>query len=218
MWVKICGTTNLEDALTAVEAGADALGFIFAESRRRVTVEQARAMVRELPNEIEKIGVFVNAGSEEVIRVADEVGLTGVQLHGVALQAVAELLTASGTMTPFSITIAFSLSGDVTLGIAKCEPAPPPLAAELRFLFDSGSETQAGGTGRRFFWDRYESVIRSSGLGVKTIVAGGLTAQNVSEAITRFQPWGVDVATGVESAPGKKDLAKVRAFVKAAKG
>lgn len=218
MWVKICGTTNLEDALLSVEAGADALGFIFAESPRRISAEQAQEMVRALPPQVEKIGVFVNADAEEIRRVVDAAGLTGVQLHGdepasvlqeVARAGVTVIKAMSAAQLEAMSDIAGALAGEGTAALAL-----PQFMDAL--LIDSGSRGR-GGTGVAFAWQEQRDVVRWMGENLRVIVAGGLMPANVGEAIRILEPWGVDVVSGVERAPGKKDAAKVRAFVQAAK-
>jgi phosphoribosylanthranilate isomerase len=219
MWVKICGTTNLEDALLAAEAGADALGFVFAESPRRVTVDQAREIARALPPHIEKIGVFVNPGTEEVTRAVGEAGLSGVQLHGEEPASLLQAIARAG-VTVIKAVPAEQLSAmaDVAGALAGEGAAAIALPQGMdALLIDSGNAARRGGTGVAFAWQELREAVRWLGENLRIIVAGGLTPANVAEAIHILEPWGVDVVTGVESAPGKKDAAKVRAFVKAAK-
>jgi phosphoribosylanthranilate isomerase len=234
-WVKICGMTNLEDALAAVDAGADAVGFVFYEkSPRCVTVETAREIVGKLPEEMEKIGVFVGP-DEDPINVLLETGLTGTQCY-ISAEGVAGS-NASGTATDrdclpphFRSLMAFpmSLFGEdvseverVLTGFADSKKKIPegtsiPDGFLDTFLMDSGNLRQPGGTGHTFDWRKARGLaegMRKNGL--RLVVAGGLTPQNVGEAIEILQPWGVDVSSGVEARPGKKDPEKVRAFVKA---
>jgi phosphoribosylanthranilate isomerase len=220
MWVKICGTTNLEDALLSAEAGADALGFIFAESPRRVSVEEAREIVRALPREVEKIGVFVNAGAPEILQVVGEVGLTGVQLHGDEPASVVQEVARAGVTVIKAMPAAqLEAMADVAGALAGEGAAAVALPQGMdALLIDSGSAAQRGGTGMAFAWQELREVVRWLGENLRVIVAGGLTPANVSEAIRILEPWGVDVVSGVESGPGKKDAGKVKAFVKAAKG
>jgi phosphoribosylanthranilate isomerase len=210
-WVKICGMTNLEDALVAVEAGADALGFVFYEkSPRRITVEAAREIVKKLPESVEKVGVFVNEQEDSICACADEAGLTAVQMHGDSEDPhVADLVVGRRPHLKVMVAISMRLPGPVAWASAW---NPEVVRA---FLIDSGDALKMGGTGEAFDWRasvRTLNEIRRFG---ELVVAGGLTAGNVAEAIGILKPWGVDVASGVEARPGKKDPEKVRAFVKA---
>ncbi len=206
IWVKICGITNLEDALTAVEAGADALGFVFYEkSPRKVDVETAREMVAKLPARVEKVGVFVNQLEDSICAVADKVGLTAVQLHGDDEDPqVTDLLIER--RPELKVMVAISMLRDRPEGWAM--RWRPDL--QFAFLLDSG-----GGTGKTFDWEKGRSateIIQHLG---RVIIAGGLTPANVAEAMRILHPWGVDVASGVEARPGKKDPEKVKAFISA---
>jgi phosphoribosylanthranilate isomerase len=222
-WIKICGITNLEDALVASEAGADALGFVFyEESPRRVEAHQVRAMSEQLPPSIEKIGVFVGADTKEVLRLAQKAGLSGVQLYGNRAHAP-NLQPEDLTFVDFDCYVGVSASLFLH-GNHEFESGGIPLRSrrggERRraILLDSGTHSQPGGTGRTFDWKSSgtaEIVDRIRSRGWNLIVAGGLRAENVSEAIALFHPWGVDVSSGVESRPGKKDPEKVRAFIRA---
>jgi phosphoribosylanthranilate isomerase len=205
-WVKICGITNLEDALTAVEAGADALGFVFYEkSPRKVDVETAREIVAKVPEKVEKVGVFVEQFEDSICRIVDTSGLTVVQLQGDDQDPhVADLVVERRPELR------------VLVGISMLHHSPEGRAMMWRpdlgfsFLLDSG-----GGTGKVFDWEKGRAtteVIRQLG---PIIVAGGLNAANVAEAMRVFHPWGVDVASGVEARPGKKDPEKLKAFIAA---
>jgi phosphoribosylanthranilate isomerase len=234
-WVKICGMTNLEDALVAVEAGADAVGFVFYEkSPRCVTVESAREICSKLPESVEKIGVFVGA-DDDPIDVLLQSGLTGTQCYfsaeGVAGSNASHRATGRDCLpSRFRSLMAFPMSlfgEDVSeveralTGFAESRKKMPqgvsiPEGVLDTFLLDSGNLRQPGGTGHTFDWKRTRRLaegMRNNGL--RLVVAGGLTPENVGEAIETLQPWGVDVVSGVEAAPGKKDPEKVRAFVKA---
>ena len=213
VWVKICGTTNLEDAQAAVDAGADALGFIFADSPRRVEPEIARDIVRSLPKHIEKVGVFVNESAERIRAIVKEVGLTGVQLHGYrTLQEPIRIKAESGSQGELQVTLAFPipLSGEIGEGLFQFGNAD-------RVLFDTAVNGKAGGSGQTWNWEMGKVFLEQVSDIVKVVVAGGLTPVNVAEAVRILRPWGVDVSSGVEREPGKKDHEKVKAFVKAAK-
>ena len=211
-WVKICGITNLEDALAAVEAGADALGFVFYEkSPRNVAPETVREIVRQLPAHIEKVGVFVNQFEDEICTVADEAGLSTIQLH------------VQNEDNPHVGDLVVKNRPDlkIVVGISMHHPKPEGWAMMWRpdvvhaFLVDSGGSSKPGGTGETFNWKmRQRSIEVIASLG-RVIVAGGLTSLNVTDAMHILHPWGVDVSSGVESKPGKKDPEKVRAFLSA---
>jgi phosphoribosylanthranilate isomerase len=206
LWIKICGNTSLEDARLAAEAGADAVGFVFAPSPRRVTTEQVAAMVPQLPAALEKIGVFVDVSFDEIAKSIETAGLTGVQLHfNAAPDLSAQLRAQFGQLLRILRVVHFHAD-----------------AALLKFdatvdgiLVDSRTATAVGGTGKTFDWAGASKTlfqnaeVREHHL----IAAGGLTPQNVAEAIVTLRPWGVDVVSGVEAAPGRKDPEKIRAFI-----
>ena len=208
-WVKICGTTNLEDALVAVEAGADAVGFVFYEkSPRYVTVEKAREIVEKLPEKVEKVGVFVGERVETAKGTFHDVGLTTAQVYG---ESIDEWMAWHQSD---EMKLMWAIAGDalkdeffISLGGRK-----KPITA---LLIDSGSGERPGGTGNRFDWERARVGISHVGSMIPIVVAGGLTPKNVNEAMKVLAPWGVDVASGVEVSPGKKDPDKVLAFVRA---
>ena len=210
-WVKICGMTNLEDALVAVEAGADAVGFVFYEkSPRCVTVETAREIVEELPERMDCIGVFVNELPERVSAIADEVGLTAVQFHGDEYQTPARYSVNRDAFfgLPAIDTVRRWQQGNVFVSFSDF----PNLAG---VLLDSGTQEKRGGTGKTFAWGEAHSFVSAMGSQHPVVIAGGLTPANVGWAVEFLKPWGVDVASGVEALPGKKDPEKVRAFVRA---
>lgn len=199
--VKICGLTNLPDAQAAVAAGADLLGFIFAEaSPRRLTIEAAAAITREIPPHILKVGVFVNPTEDLVLQAlrACELGL--LQFHG---QETPEFCTSFGVMN----MKAFRVRDERSLRALKDYPTDA-------WLLDTFSEKQAGGTGQTFDW---ALAVAAKKLGRPIFLAGGLTPENVAEAVRQVQPFAVDVSSGVELSPGKKDHGKVEAFIRAAK-
>jgi phosphoribosylanthranilate isomerase len=210
-WVKICGMTNLEDALVAVEAGADAVGFVFYEkSPRWVTVETVREIVKELPERVEKVGVFVNQVEGILCDAADRAGLTAIQMHGDCEDPhVADLVVEK--RPKLKVLAAISMSQASPDGWAMMWH-PDVVHA---FLVDSGDTSKLGGTGKTFQWRTSEptlEIIKKLG---RVVAAGGLTPGNVTEAVSILRPWGVDVVSGVEARPGKKDPDKVRAFVRA---
>lgn len=210
MWIKICANTSLDDALLAADAGANAVGFVFAESKRRVTPDQVRAITPSLPADLEKIGVFVDATFAGIAATIHDCGLTGVQLHsGCEANAAAQLRERFSDRLRILKVIHFQQGLASELEAAETDPAIDAV------LVDSRSATLLGGTGIPFDWNKARAGLTGSPL--RIIVAGGLTPQNVGEAIAALQPWGVDVASGVEAFPGKKDAAKVRAFIENAR-
>ena len=211
MWVKICGTTNLQDALVAVDAGADAIGFVFGPSKRRVTPQQVAEITRALPDDIEKVGVIVNETPERIAEIVRVAGLTGVQLQGDETPAFTNALRRLGLRL---LVKTVQASAGIDTLAARIESYREVVDG---ILLDSGSPAERGGTGKRFAWKEAAGVLSGIPNGTPVIVAGGLSPENVSEAIATLHPWGVDVVTGVESEPGKKDPEKVRAFIEAAR-
>jgi phosphoribosylanthranilate isomerase len=208
IWIKICANTSFEDAKIAAEAGADALGFVFAPSPRRVTAEQVAAIVRELPAKIEKIGVFVDASVDEIAATVETAGLTGVQLHSEATaDATAKLRARFGPRLRILRVVHFEA------GAHEHAAAAAQDASCDAILVDSRTATAVGGTGKSYDWVEARSAVFGAMKETKLVAAGGLTPENVTEAIATLNPWGVDVVSGVEAAPGRKDAAKVRAFV-----
>lgn len=192
--VKICGITNLDDALAAVEAGADALGFVFAASPRRIEPAQAAAIAERLPPFVVRAGVFVDAPAEELRAVARAVPLDVIQLHGDEPRTLTRVLG-------LRVVRRIRVRDDDTRERLRERLAGHEAAA---FLLDPGS-----GSGRTFRWE----IARE--LGVRVVVAGGLTPANVGAAIRAARPYAVDVCSGVERRPGAKDPAALRAFVAA---
>ena len=199
--VKICGITSLSDGLAAAEAGADAIGFVFSqESPRRVSLEPAAGIIRALPPFIVKVGVFVNAPEELVYRAISECGLSLLQFHG--------------DETP-DYCLQFGLMSMKAFRIRDAESlrALPAYRTDA-WLLDAFSADKPGGTGERFNWDL---AVQARELGRPIFLAGGLTPENVGDAVRKVRPYAVDVSSGVEAAPGKKDPAKVAAFIRAVK-
>jgi phosphoribosylanthranilate isomerase len=197
--VKICGITNLADALAAVAAGADALGLNFYQgSPRHVSMKMAAAIANHLPPFVLRAGVFVNADEDLVTRAIGECGLSLLQFHG---DETPEFCAQFGLMSmkAFRIRDAESLK-------------ELPKFSTDAYLLDAWSPAARGGTGEKFNWDL---AIEARKFGKPIFLAGGLTPENVADAVRTVRPFGVDVASGVESAPGKKDYAKIRAFIEA---
>jgi phosphoribosylanthranilate isomerase len=202
LFVKICGMTNAEDARVAVEAGADAIGLIFVpRSPRFVGLEAAAAIAATVPPHVKRVGVFVDETIEEMNRLAREVPLDLVQLQ---FDMPAE--SARRIEVPFiKVT---RVQGAIDVGRLKTYNA-------AAYLLDTYVEGVPGGTGKAFDWDLALPVVRA---GLPVLLSGGLTPGSVAEAVRRVRPHGVDVASGVEARPGKKDHDKVRAFISNARG
>ena len=198
--VKVCGMTSLKDALVAVEEGADAVGFIFyKKSPRSVTMKTVREIVLELPPFVDTVGVFVDETAEQINKIADYCNLDIIQLHGDESPTFCKKIRRR-VIKAFRIKDMQSvekLSGFLVCG----------------FLLDTFSENLHGGTGKVFDWNL---VLPAKKFG-PVIMAGGLTPNNVQQAVRQVRPYGVDVCSGVESEPGIKDHKKVRAFLKNAK-
>lgn len=203
--VKICGITNLEDALLSAHLGADLLGFNFYEmSPRYIMLEAAREIIAQLPDHVVKVGVFVNESLENIVETADAAGLDAVQLHGdesPAFACDAKVKTGLETIKVFRVSPEFKPS-DVLAYDAGA------------ILLDAFSNDGYGGTGETFNWDIAKKV---RDLFPSIYLAGGLNANNVAAAIDAVRPYAVDVASGVESAKGKKDPVKVEAFIRNAR-
>ncbi|MDB6447026.1 MULTISPECIES: phosphoribosylanthranilate isomerase [Pseudomonas] len=196
---KICGITRVEDALAAVEAGADAIGLVFyARSPRAVTVQQARAIIRALPPFVTPVGLFVNASRCELGEILDAVPLALLQFHGDETPEDCE-----GWNLPYIKALRVKAGDDIAAG---CEA----FAGASGILLDTYVEGVPGGTGEAFDWS-----LVPRGLSKPIILAGGLTAENVAEAIRQVRPYAVDVSGGVEQAKGIKDPARIRAFMAA---
>jgi phosphoribosylanthranilate isomerase len=197
MFVKICGTTSEEDALLAVAMGADALGFIFAPSPRQIHPTKAADIVKRLPPEILTVGVFRDEHPERVVDIVNSAGLKAAQLHGQESPAQAQWVRER-----VRLTIKAFPAGSHAVGRAR------EYGADLVML-----DAPDPGSGQVFDWRLVDGVPAGS----KLLLAGGLNPENVAEAIAQARPWGVDVVTGVEAEPGRKDPRRLRAFVAAAK-
>jgi len=200
--IKICGITSLTDARAAVKAGADALGFVFCEaSPRFIQPEAAAAITHHLPRRILRVGVFVDALKETILRVAATCRLDALQLHGEESPDFCDALAS------LQVWKAFRMRSDSIL-----DRLPLYRDVTAAWLLDSYTEGQAGGTGATFQWDL---AVEAGQLGHPIVLAGGLTPENVAVAVRRVQPACVDVSSGVELTPGKKDTEKVRRFIAA---
>lgn len=193
--VKICGIADTDAALVAAEAGADAIGFIFAPSRRRVTIERAKAIAAALGPFVTKVGVFVDEEHRRIEDIVGAVTLDMVQLHG---RETPEFCDGF----PVPVMKAIRVSDSTSLAAVGRYRA-------AAILLDSYDPETAGGTGRTFDWDLAAQAAHSA----RVVLSGGLTPENVIEAIERVRPYGVDVSSGVET-DGKKDHAKIREFVR----
>ncbi len=193
---KICGMTQLKDALFAVEQGADAVGFIFyKKSPRSVTMKAVREIILELPPFVDTVGVFVNESADRVNKIADYCGLDLVQLHGEESPAFCRKIHRR-VIKAFRVTDLQSLR--------QMEKYPV-----TGFLLDTFCEDLRGGTGKAFDWNLALPVKKIG----PVILAGGLTPRNIGQAVSRVRPYGVDVCSGVEKSPGIKDPEQVRAFL-----
>lgn len=198
--IKICGITNLEDALLAAELGAHALGFIFyAKSPRSVAPEVAKEIIRQLPPLVLSVGVFVNEEAVTVRDLAARLGLDWVQCHGQEPPDYCRSLDRR-------VMKAFRIKDEASLQDLQAYQG-----SVQAFLLDTYKKGQVGGTGETFDWD----LARKAKDYGPIVLAGGLTAANVAQAIEAVQPLAIDVASGVEAAPGKKDPEKLRAFFEA---
>jgi len=213
LWIKICGNTSLADAQLAVEAGADALGFVFAPSPRRVTPQQVAAIVPHLPASVERIGVFVDADLDQIHFTVEACSLTGVQLHSDAAPDLpAQLRQRLGAKLRILRVVHFDAGAAAQIANQIAEHFRNPHIHAV--LVDSRTATAVGGTGVVFDWTiARETLFENGEERQRLIAAGGLNPANVAEAIATLRPWGVDVASGVEASPGRKSPDKVREFV-----
>lgn len=221
MWIKICGNTNLADVQASIDAGADAVGYVFAESRRKVTAEQVAAITPGLPEDLTQIGVFESANFDEIAASVRASGIHGAQLHGsFDLELLENLRNAFEP--PFFLvqTLHWDLTSDP-------EELETRLRDQLRalvrhgvadaVLIDAKTATASGGTGQPVDWSRARQALAPEAGKLRVILAGGLNSTNVEQAIRTLQPWGVDVSSGVEAKPGRKDPSRVREFIRAAR-
>jgi len=197
VFIKVCGVTNSEDALLAAGLGADAVGMIFAASKRRITTGTASDIVRHLPAETMAVGVFLDESRERVIKKANEVGLVAVQLHG--SESIEDTRWLAARIP--TVIKAFSATNSALRRAADY--------GAHHILIDSA----VPGSGKVFDW----AVLEQAPSNLRFILAGGLNPRNVADAVTSVKPWGIDVATGVEKSPGRKDAKKLRQFIAAAR-
>jgi phosphoribosylanthranilate isomerase len=220
LWIKICGNTSATDARLAVDAGADAVGFVFAASPRHVTESEVAGIVARLPKTVETIGVFVDATVEEIYSAVRMCHLTGVQLHWDAPPDLpARLKNRLGHQLRVLRVLHFGedATGQTaghTSALASAYEKDPSVDG---LLIDSRTAAATGGTGVAYDWKLAAKMAFKNARERKLVVAGGLTPENVAEAISALHPWGVDVVTGVEAESGRKDPPKVREFVKRAR-
>jgi phosphoribosylanthranilate isomerase len=222
VWIKICGITSLQDAEVAIAAGADALGFIFAESPRRVTPEAVREIVNQLPQSVEKIGVFVDASLDRITEVHHIAGLTGVQLHGASHAVSPQALRGSMRVTsrPARVLQVVRYDGDSSrfaLELRKLQGSSKLDGRQNAVLVDTCIAGKQGGTGVTFDWLAARDNFLQQAPHLRLIAAGGLRPENVRHAIQMLRPWGVDVSSGVEMSPGRKDPKRVTDFIHAAR-
>ena len=199
--IKICGITRLEDAQAALREGANAVGFVFwPKSPRCIDVERARAIVAELPRDVLSVGVFVDQPADGVNELATRVGLSAVQLHGQENHDYVRLMSRP-------VIKAVAIDGDRLPDVSAWQP-------DVMILLDVHDPVRKGGTGKTIDWAAAASIAVRR----KILLAGGLTPENVSEAIARVRPYGIDVSSGVEQSPGIKDHARIKALFEAVHG
>jgi phosphoribosylanthranilate isomerase len=215
MWIKICGNTSLEDARFAAECGAHAVGFVFAPSPRQVGASLVSKITEQLPPQLEKYGVFVDAGFDEIVSTVATSGLTGVQIHRSADELLPSRLRRHFAQSPERIGILRVLHYK-NHGFEQQLDDLGRNGDLDGVLVDSSTDRAVGGTGTSFNWLEARNSFLRTAPHLRMIAAGGLAPENVKHAIQVLRPWGVDVVSGVESAPGKKDPARVLAFIRSA--
>lgn len=194
--IKFCGITNIKDALETAGLGVNALGFVFAKSPRQVSPEKAKEIIEKLPPWISAVGVFVNEKPEAVSEIAEHCKLDYIQLHG---EESPEYCRNLGLKVIKTIKNDIEKISDYNVS---------------GFLLDTYDPEMAGGTGKTFNWDL---ALDAKKYGCPIILAGGLTPENIGEAVEKVKPYGVDVSSGIELAPGKKDYEKMKRFVEEVK-
>jgi phosphoribosylanthranilate isomerase len=194
--IKICGNTRADDVGLAVELGANLLGFIFTRSKRQVRADEIKDVIAQVPAGVERVGVFIDEPTEQIAEVAQACGLTAIQVY----RPLTEMDRALGLL----LLPAFRVQDGEDLTSIPIEVGDHP-------LFDTWAPDSIGGTGRVWSWPQARAVAGT----YPVVVSGGLTADNVDRAVRELHPWAVDVCSGVEAEPGRKDHAKLRAFVEA---
>jgi phosphoribosylanthranilate isomerase len=194
--IKICGNTRAQDVELAVELGVDLLGFIFTRSKRQVGADDVKAIIAQVPAGIERVGVFIDEPAEQIGAIAQACGLTAMQVY--------RPLTEKDRALGLLLLPAFRVQEGEDLATIRLENGDHP-------LFDTWAPDTIGGTGRAWAWPQAKAVARR----YPVVVSGGLTPDNVGGAVRELHPWAVDVCSGVEAEPGRKDHAKLRAFVEA---
>jgi len=194
--IKICGNTRAQDVELAVELGVDLLGFIFTRSKRQVHIDEIKGVIGQVPGTIERVGVFIDEPPEQIAAVAHACGLTAIQVY--------RPLTEKDRSLGLLLLPAFRVQEGEDLTAIPLENGDHP-------LFDTWTPDTIGGTGRPWAWPQAKAVARR----YPVVVSGGLTPDNVDGAVRELHPWAVDVCSGVEAEPGRKDHAKLRAFVEA---
>jgi phosphoribosylanthranilate isomerase len=207
--VKICGITRMQDVRAAVEAGADALGFVFARRSSRVLeTAEAAALVAEVPAFVSRVGLFMDQGFDEVARILERVPLSLLQFHG---SEDAAYCRRFGLPYMKAIGMAALATPTPVLALAQAlAQADREFGDAAALLLDSHGAGEVGGTGRRFDWAQVPRLVRP------LVLAGGLSPDNVREAVRQVRPWAVDVSSGVEDAPGVKNAQKMQAFIREA--
>ncbi|MBI4744556.1 MAG: phosphoribosylanthranilate isomerase [Actinobacteria bacterium] len=193
--IKICGITNIEDAILAVDLGADALGFVFAESPRKIDLEAAKIIISMIPPFVSRVGVFVNEEEEKVKEIARECKLDVLQFHGDESPSYCNKFTEQKVIKAFRMKDLSDLDGFAFYSTSA-------------FLLDAFSEDLYGGTGKTFNW---EIALQAKKYG-RIILSGGLNPENIKKAVTLVEPYAVDASSGLEKEPGKKDSEKMKAF------
>jgi phosphoribosylanthranilate isomerase len=228
MFIKICANTNLADAQLAAELGADAVGFVFAPSRRRVNASQVAEITPHLPSSVLTVGVFATTDADEIIRTVREARLQGAQLHhDPNPELIAKLNEAFEGHVRLIQTVPFNVHAGDNAGFSAALTRTLTTPGLWVVLVDAARPGKSGGLGMAFDWQLAANEIRlacstaaaASGSDLPPlIVAGGLHSRNVAAAIDVLEPWGVDVASGVEARPGLKDPERLRRFIAAARG
>jgi phosphoribosylanthranilate isomerase len=197
--IKVCGNTRAEDVELAVDLGVDLLGFIFTSSKRQVRVDEIKGVIGQVPASVERVGVFIDEPPEQIAAIADACGLTAIQVY--------RPLTEKDRSLGLLVLPAIRVREGEDLSTIQFEDGDHP-------LLDTWAPDIIGGTGRAWAWSRAKAMARQ----YPVVVSGGLTPENVDGALRELHPWAVDVCSGVEAEPGRKDPAKLRAFVAAVRG